>query len=76
MWTSLKNKHILSAMKLLEKWDYWVYARAYNSLKRICERNPGFGYLMELHLRDWNKQSDISESLKKATETFYKSYKK
>ena len=21
-------------------WDWWIYCRAYHSLRRMCERNP------------------------------------
>ena len=37
--------------------------------------NPGLAWLMELNLRDWNKHSGISASLKAATEAFHESMK-
>jgi hypothetical protein len=37
--------------------------------------NPGFAYLMELNIRDWNKHLGISPSLKAATEAFHESMK-
>lgn len=56
------------------KWDWWIYCRAVNSLRRISERSPGFSYLMELHLRKWNGIQNIPESLKQSTETFFDEY--
>jgi hypothetical protein len=33
--------------------------------------NPGMSYLMELNLRGWNEQLDISPELKRSTELFH-----
>jgi hypothetical protein len=33
--------------------------------------NPGMSYLMELNLRGWNEQLDISPELKRFTELFH-----
>lgn len=57
--------------KIVEKWDFWIYYRAFNSLKRICERNPGFNHIMECHLKKYNEQNPVSESLKNSAEMFY-----
>jgi len=56
---------------ILEKWDWWVYRRSYNTMKRMAKRNIGFTYLMELHLREYNSHNPIPESLKSATEHFH-----
>lgn len=55
------------------KWDWWIYRRAHMSLKRICATNPGFSYLLELYVHDWNTEMKITPELKRATEVFYKS---
>jgi len=60
---------------LIEKWDWWVYRRAYHTLQRMCKRNGGFAYLMELWLREWRKQHPISKELESATEQFFESLK-
>lgn len=58
---------------ILNKWDWWIYRRAFNSLRRLCESNQGFAYLFELHLRDYRAEHPIPEQLERATETFYTS---
>lgn len=58
---------------ILDKWDWWIYRRAFNSLRRLCEHNQGFAYLFELHLRDYRSAHPIPDSLARATETFYAS---
>lgn len=60
---------------LLNKWDWWVYRRAYKSFQRLAQSNQGFTYLFELHLREYNKQHEIPESLKRSTELFYNAMK-
>jgi hypothetical protein len=57
--------------RLLRKWDWWIYRRAYHSLRRMTLDNPGMSYLMELQLREWNNQLEISPELKRATEAFH-----
>lgn len=58
---------------LIEKWDWWIYARAHNTLRRMCKRNGGVAYLLELWLREWRNQNPISKELESATERFYES---
>jgi hypothetical protein len=58
--------------KIIKKWDWWIYTRAYHSVKRMTKTMPGFPYLLELHLRGWNEENPIPESLKTATEEFFK----
>ena len=57
---------------LLKKWDAWVYYFAYSTLRRMCTRNPGFGYLMELQLREYRKNNPISTEVQRETEEFFK----
>lgn len=56
---------------MVELWDWWVYRRATASFRRIFERNPGTGYLVELRLRHWNEQHPLSPELRAATERFH-----
>lgn len=59
--------------KLLRKWDWWIYRKACGSLRRMTLDNPGMAYLMELNIRGWNDQLQISPELKRATEAFHDS---
>ena len=59
--------------KLLRKWDWWIYCRAFHSLRRMTLDNPGMAYLMELQMRDWNKKLAITPELRRATEIFHES---
>lgn len=56
-----------------DRWDWWVYRRASHSLRRMCERQPGFAYLMELWIREWRGRHPISLELERATEEFFES---
>jgi len=58
---------------MLRKWDWWIYRKAYGSLRRMTLDNPGMSYLMELNIRGWNEQLKISPELKRATEVFHDS---
>ncbi len=60
---------------ILERWDWWIYAKAVNSVRRMCEKNQGFGYLFLLQIQDWVKSNPIPEDLKRSTESFYESLK-
>lgn len=57
---------------LLKKWDRFVYYFAYGTLRRMCWRDPGFAYLMELHLREYRKNNPISPEVQRDTEAFVK----
>ena len=72
----MKNVFIRSWTKIIRKYDWWVYCRAVHSLRRMTLSNPGMSYLMELQLREWNKQLDISPELRSATESFQVSLEK
>lgn len=58
---------------ILKKWDWWVYCRAFHTFRRMAQRDAGFSYLMELHIREYNSRNPIPESLKRATELFHES---
>ncbi len=57
---------------LLKKWDKWVYYLAHDTLRRMCERNQGFAYLMELNMREYRKRNPISPEVQRETEEFFK----
>ena len=57
--------------KLLRKWDWWIYRKACGSLRRMTLDNPGMSYLMELNIRGWNEQLQISPELRRSTELFH-----
>lgn len=58
---------------LIEKWDWFIYHRAYNSLRRLSLKNPGFAYLIYLHLHNYIQKANISDVTKRSTESFYRS---
>jgi hypothetical protein len=55
---------------IIEKYDWFIYHRAYHSMRRMCERNAGFAYLFELWIRDWRSRNPISPELERSTEFF------
>lgn len=57
---------------IVKKWDWWIYYRALHSLRRMCERNPGFAYLMRLHIQEYREKYPISPELEHATEGFHR----
>lgn len=57
--------------KITRKWDWWIYCRSFHSIRRMVIDRPGFAYLMELNIRQWNKDHPLPESLKSATEHFH-----
>lgn len=59
--------------RLLRKWDWWIYCRSFHTLRRMTLNNPGMAYLMELQIKGWNRQLNISPELKRATEAFHDS---
>jgi hypothetical protein len=60
---------------IIKKWDWWIYCRAFHSIKRMCICDPAFSYLMELQIIDWNKRLKIDDRLKRSTELFFESMK-
>jgi hypothetical protein len=56
---------------IIEKYDWFIYRRAFNSLRRMCEKNAGFAYFFELHLKQYRAEHPISKKLEHATEEFY-----
>lgn len=63
------------AMKnwIINKWDWWIYFRALSTLRRMSKKSIGFTYLLELHLRKYNKPIEDNPQLKYSTESFYES---
>jgi len=61
--------------KLKLKYDWLMYRLAYQPINRICKRNPGIGYLIELHIRDW-RGKNLPTKLKRSAESFYDELKK
>lgn len=57
---------------LLKKWDNWVYYFAHDTLRRMCEWDQGFAYLMELQLREYRKNNPISSEVQREVEVFFK----
>lgn len=62
--------------KIIKAWDRFIYNHAFHTIKRMSVNMPGFSYLLELHIRKWNEQNPIPDSLKKATETFFEAMDK
>jgi hypothetical protein len=58
---------------IINKWDWWIYFRALSTLRRMSKKSIGFTYLLELHLRKYNKPIEDNPQLKYATESFYDS---
>jgi len=56
---------------IVEKWDWFVYRRAWHSIRRMCERNHGFAYLFELWIREWRRKHPITPELERSTELFF-----
>jgi hypothetical protein len=69
----MKTKIAYFKYMIQRKWDWWIYRRAYHSLRRMTLNNPGMSYLMELNIRGWNDQLNLPPELKRATEAFHES---
>ena len=57
--------------KIIEKWDWIIYRLACGSLRRMCKRNGGFAYLMQLSIQGWLERNPIPENLKRSAEIFH-----
>ena len=57
--------------QILRKWDWWIYCRAFHSLRRMAADNPGLTYLMEVQIREWNEKSKITPALQSSAEVFH-----
>ncbi len=57
---------------MVEKWDWWIYCRSYHSMRRMCKKNPGYAYLLELRIKEYRRQNPMPESLERATEEFHR----
>ena len=56
-------------------WDWWIYCRAYNSIRRLCEGNRSLAYLMRLWLDDWIERNPVTEGQKDSAWDIYRSMK-
>jgi len=56
--------------KMIEMWDYWIYRKAFHSMRRMSIRDPGLAYLLKLEL-DRIFEDTPSESLKHSAESFF-----
>lgn len=54
-------------------WDWWISRRAFKSIGRLCEGNPGFAYLLRFYLDGWIDEHPESEADKASAEDFYRS---
>lgn len=70
---SVKDCYNSFCGNLVRKWDWWIYCRAFHSLRRMTIDNPGMSYLMELQIREWNAKLPISPELRRSTELFHES---
>ena len=61
--------------QLRDRYDWWIYRRAYRSLARMSIKSPVFSYLMQLHLEEWNRKRALPDRLKSAAESFHASLK-
>lgn len=66
-----KGWHQRLVLAVQRRWDWWIYCRAVHSLRRMTIQNPGMSYLMELQIRRWNEQLNISPELRRSTEVFH-----
>lgn len=57
---------------LVTTWDWWIYKRAYYSIQRIIDKNPGIGYFIKLHIDEFYNQNPVDEDTKVKTENFFK----
>ena len=56
------------------KYDILIYTIIYKLTLRMCFRRKWLGYLLELHIKDWNKRNPIEDELKKTIEKIYFNY--
>ena len=61
--------------QLRDRYDWWIYCRAYRSLARMSVKSPGFSYLLQLHIEEYNRRHPLPDSVKTAAESFYASLK-
>ena len=56
---------------IVERYDWFIYRLSMGPMERMCQRNGGFAYLFELHIREWRRRNPIPEKLERATERFF-----
>jgi hypothetical protein len=57
--------------RLVEKYDWFIYHRAFHSIRRMCASNAGFAYLFELYIKKYRAEHPITPELERATERFF-----
>ena len=67
-----KQPYVGFVGRLLRKWDWFMYCRAYRSLNRMCIDNPGIVYLLSLQMNKSVAESNLTPELKTSTENFFK----
>jgi len=40
-------------------------------MKRMCERDPAFAFILERRIQEWRSKNPMSETLEKAAESFF-----
>jgi len=60
---------------LIDIWDFWIYKQFRKSAKRISKNVSAFPYFVKLEMEDISNKNNISESLKRSTESFYTALK-
>ena len=56
---------------ILAAWDWWIYRRAFHSIRRMCECNGGWAFIMKLHIDKYLQKHPISPELEQSARTFY-----
>jgi len=61
--------------KLRDRYDWFIYRRAYRSLARMSVKSPGFSYLLQLHIEEYNRRHPLPDAVKDAAQLFHDSLK-
>lgn len=56
----------------LAKYDMVIYGLSVSVFKRLALKHEWFGYALELHIKDWNREHPISDQLKVAIKKVHK----
>lgn len=59
--------------RIVEWYDWRIYWLAWKSINRMCHRDVGMAYLLQLFIAGWLESEGITPRHKHATEVFYKS---
>ena len=61
--------------RLRDRYDWFIYSRAYRSLARMSVKSPGFSYLLQLHIEEYNRRHPLPDNVKAAAQLFHDSLK-